>query len=343
MATNGLILAAGVTVATMIVVGVAFLVARLTLHSERSRAVLRRTHRPAQLLGAALALQVSLPPAIDERWRGPVAQAATVVLVAATAWLIGVLVVAIESIVVLRYRVDVQDNLAARRLRTQISVVRRVSIAVITVLAVGAVLMTFPAARAAGASVLASAGLVGVVAALAAQSTLGNLFAGLQLAFGDALRLDDVVVGEDEWGRVEDLTLSYVVVRIWDERRLILPTSYFTSKPFENWTRRGSSVLGTVEVDVDWTLPIEDVRAEGRRIVEDSPLWDARTYALQVTNAIGGAIRIRILVSAADSATLWELRCLVRERVVSWLRKNHPYALPKTRAALDDGSPVHVQ
>ena len=166
---------------------------------------------------------------------------------------------------------------------------------------------------------LASAGLISVVAALAAQSTLGNLFAGLQLAFSDAVRIDDVVVVEGEWGRIEELTLTYVAVQIWDDRRLILPTSYFTTKPFQNWTRTGSAVLGTAEIDVDWSAPVEPLRAELRPVCECTELWDGRVCVLQVTEAIGGMVRLRALVSAHDAGALWDLRCLVRERLVGWV------------------------
>jgi hypothetical protein len=161
---------------------------------------------------------------------------------------------------------------------------------------------------------------------------LGNLFAGLQLAFSDAIRLDDVVVVEGEWGRIEELTLSYVVVAIWDERRLVLPTSYFTTKPFQNWTRTRSQVLGTAELDVDWSAPIEAMRDELRRVCESSELWDGRVCVLQVTGAVGGTITVRALVSAHDAGTLWDLRCLVRERLVTWVWQRRRRALPTVRA-----------
>ena len=212
---------------------------------------------------------------------------------------------------------------------------RRVTVVAIVVLAAGVMLMTFPPVRALGASLLASAGIISVVAAVAAQSTLGNLIAGLQLAFSDAVRVDDVVVVENEWGRIEELTLTYVAVQIWDDRRLILPTSYFTTKPFQNWTRTGSAVLGTAELDADWSVPVEDMRAEMRRVCEGSELWDGRVCVLQVTEAIGGMIRLRALVSAHDAGTLWDLRCLVRERLVTWVWENRPGALPRLRADTD--------
>jgi len=204
-------------------------------------------------------------------------------------------------------------------------------------LTVGVMLMTFPGVRALGASLLASAGLISVIAAVAAQSTLGNLIAGLQLAFSDAVRIDDVVVVEGEWGRIEELTLTYVAVQIWDDRRLILPTSYFTTKPFQNWTRTGSAVLGTAEIDVDWSAPVEPMRAELRAVCEGTELWDGRVCVLQVTEATGGMIRLRALVSAHDAGSLWDLRCLVRERLVAWVFEHRQDSLPRLRADVAQG------
>ncbi|MDG4765913.1 mechanosensitive ion channel family protein [Solwaraspora sp. WMMD406] len=301
----------------------------------------RRAYWPSAIIAALLAVRFAIPVATSNGWHEPVLHTIMLASVATGGWLVATLIGLAADTALRRYPIDVNDNLAARRVHTQITVIRRVSFAVVAVLTVGAMLVTFPAARAAGASVLASAGLVGVVAALAAQSTLGNLFAGLQLAFGDALRLDDVVVVEGEWGRIEEMTLGYVVVKIWDERRLILPSSYFTTTPFQNWTRTGASVLGTVEVDVDWTLPVESMRAELRRLVESEAaagLWDGRVCVLQVTDATGGNVRTRSLVSAGNSSALWDLRCLVREQLVSWVQEQHPQSRPRVRAEVGEPS-----
>ncbi|WFE28263.1 mechanosensitive ion channel [Solwaraspora sp. WMMD791] len=304
---------------------------RSTLLTDMSR----RAYWPTTIIAALLAARLSIPVATTNGWHGPVLHVIMLASIAAGGWLVATLLGLAADTALRRFRIDVNDNLAARRAHTQITVIRRVAFAVVGVVTVGAMLITFPGARAAGASVLASAGLVGVVAALAAQSTLGNMFAGLQLAFGDALRLDDVVVVEGEWGRIEEMTLGYVVVKIWDERRLILPSSYFTTTPFQNWTRTAASVLGTAEIDVDWSLPVEQMRAELRRIVESeaaAPLWDGRVCGLQVTEATGGTIRTRALVSAANSSALWDLRCLVREQLVAWVQEQHPQARPRVRA-----------
>ncbi|WP_329109209.1 mechanosensitive ion channel family protein [Micromonospora sp. NBC_01699] len=297
-------------------------------------------HRPFQLAGTVFAVQVAVRGSTDyarhSTWRTAVLHLLVLGVIAGAAWLVGAVLLAAEDTALARFRTDVPDNRQARRIKTQVVMLRRVTIAVIVVLAVGAALMTFPSVRGVGASVLASAGVIGVVAALAAQTVLGNVFAGIQLAFSDAVRLDDVVVVEGEWGRIEELTLSYVVVQIWDDRRLILPTSYFTSKPFQNWTRTRAAVLGTAEFDVDWSVPVQLMREELRRLVEGTELWDGRVCVLQVTEATGGLVRVRALVSAADAPSLWDLRCLVREHLVAWIRDQRPIALPRTRAEIGD-------
>ncbi|GAA3386198.1 mechanosensitive ion channel [Cryptosporangium minutisporangium] len=292
-----------------------------------------RLHRPVQCLAVVVAVQGTLhATTATGDWRGPLLHGVTISVIAASAWVVGALLLVLEDAALSRFRTDVENNKTARRVHTQIMVVRRVTVAVVVVVAIGAVLVTFPAARAAGASLLASAGIVGVVAALAAQSVLSNCFAGIQLAFSDELRLDDVVVVENEWGRVEDITLSYVVLHLWDDRRLTLPTSYFTTKPFQNWTRNESALLGAVEIDVDWAVPTEEMRRELRHICEGTDLWDGRACVFQVTDAIGGLVRVRALVTAKDAPTLFDLRCHVRERLVQWLRESYPQALPRSRA-----------
>jgi len=239
--------------------------------------------------------------------------------------------------VLTRYRVDVADNRRARRLRTQVILARRIGVALIAVVALGSMMLTFPAIQALGAGLLASAGVISIVAGLAAQTSLVNVFAGIQLAFTDAIRVDDVVVVQKEWGRIEEITLTYVVVHIWDDRRLVLPTSYFTTKPFQNWTRTGSAVLGTAEIDVDWSAPVEPMRAELRAVCEGTDLWDGRVCVLQVTEAVGGMIRLRALVSAHDAGSLWDLRCLVRERLVAWVFEHRRDSLPRMRADVAPG------
>ena len=327
--------------ALVVVEAIHLVVVRLGKRSVLWADLARTAHAPFRALVVVFAVRLAVTHGVDDfNGRATVRHLLLLAIIAASAWLIGALLLVLEDFALTRWRTDVPDNLRARRLKTQVVMLRRVTIAGIVVLAIGVMLMTFPGVRALGASVLASAGVISVVAALAAQSTLGNVFAGIQLAFSDAVRVDDVVVVEGEWGRIEELTLTYVAVQIWDDRRLILPTSYFTTKPFQNWTRTSSAVLGTAEVDVDWSAPVEDLRTELRRVVGLSELWDGRVCVLQVTDATGGMIRLRALVSAVDAGTLWDLRCLVRERLVSWVWENGQGALPRLRADTDPVRPA---
>jgi small-conductance mechanosensitive channel len=329
--------------ALVVVEAIHLIVQRLGRRSPLWADLAHTAHNPFRALVVVFAIRLTLSVGVDDfSGRDTVRHVLLLVVIAASAWLVAALLLVLEDFALTKYRVDVPDNLRARRLKTQVVMLRRVTVAAVVVIAAGVMLMTFPGVRALGASVLASAGLISVVAALAAQSTLGNLFAGLQLAFSDAVRVDDVVVVEGEWGRIEELTLTYVAVQIWDDRRLILPTSYFTTKPFQNWTRTGSAVLGTAEVDLDWSAPIEELRTELRRVVGLSELWDGRVCVLQVTDATGGTIRLRALVSAADAGALWDLRCLVRERLVSWVWEHRKGALPRLRADTDPPRPQAV-
>jgi hypothetical protein len=289
-------------------------------------------YRPFQIFAVLFAIRSAVQLSRqDFDVKHGVLHAMGIALIIVGAWLVATILLALEDVALARFRIDVPDNRAARRIRTQVVMLRRVTVAAIVVVTVGVLLMTFPQVRTIGASLLASAGVIGIVAALAAQSVLGNVIAGLQLAFSDAIRLDDVIVVEGEWARVEELTLSHVVLQIWDDRRLILPTSYFTTKPFQNWTRTRSEVLGSVEFDVDLSARVPPIRDELRRLLETSELWDGRVCVLQVTDAVQGQIRLRALVSASDAPSLWDLRCLVREHLVAWVRDEQPAAFARTR------------
>ncbi|WP_127503113.1 mechanosensitive ion channel family protein [Actinoplanes solisilvae] len=327
-----LVVAASAGLALVLVGILHRLTQRLGRKSELAADLARTAHKPFLATVTLFAIQQAIRAGAGEfPARAGVLHALVICFIAAFAWLVGAFVLVLEDAALSHWRTDIPDNLRRRRLKTQVVMVRRLTVAAIVVLALGVVLMTFPGIRALGASVLASAGIVSVVAALAAQSTLGNVFAGLQLAFSDAVRVDDVVVVEGEWGRIEELTLTYVAVQIWDDRRLLLPTSYFTTKPFQNWTRSSSAVLGTAELDVDWATEIEPLRAELKAVCEGSELWDGRVCVLQV----GGTVRLRALVSASDAPSLWDLRCLVRERLVTYIWAHQRDSLPRYRADLD--------
>ena len=296
----------------------------------------RRARRPLRIVLVVvlvwLALRIVTPGGADRPGWMPAGEHVLLILtILSGAWLLGALLFVIEDAMLTRYRLDSADNRHARRVRTQVMVLRRVTVVVLVLCALAGALLTFPAARVAGAGLLASAGLISVVAGLAAQTSLANIFAGLQLAFTDAIRVDDVVVVDGQWGRIEEITLTYVVVHIWDDRRLILPSTWFATTPFENWTRRAADLLGTVELDLDWSVPVSPMRAELTRLLQESELWDHRVGVLQVTEATGGWVRVRALASAADAPTLFDLRCAVREGLVAWLQREHPGALPRTR------------
>lgn len=302
----------------------------------------RRARRPLRLVLVTVAVWVALRIVSDAStpWRPALDHVGLILLIVSVAWLVGALAFVVEDAAVARYRTDVPDNRHARRVRTQVSVLRRVTVAVLALCAVAGVLLTFDGARTYGATLLASAGVASIVLGLAAQSTLANVFAGIQLAFTDAIRVDDVVVVEGEWGRIEEITMTYVVVHVWDDRRLILPSTWFTQTPFQNWTRRAADLLGTVELDLDWAVPVDRMRAELSRLLQDSELWDHRVGVLQVTEATGGHVRVRALASAADAPTLFDLRCHVREGLVAWLQREHPEALPRTRWSPLEERPV---
>ncbi len=285
------------------------------------------------VFGSTIAVQRTSGAGDD--WRGWVDHALLIVLIAALTWLAASLVNVAERRAIARYGggdVEISDaDRQWRRIRTQVTVLRRLAIAVVVILGAAAILMTFPRFSDIGTTVFASAGVLSVVAGLAAQTSLGAVFAGMQIAFSGAIRVGDVVQLENGqwWGRIEEITLSYVVVRLWDERRLVLPCTYFTTEPFENWTRSATELMGTVEFDVAFSVPFDEMRAELDRLLEESELWDGRRGVLQVTDAVGGVVRVRIVVSAPNAGALFDLRCAVREGMVNWVQ--HRRVLPLQR------------
>jgi small-conductance mechanosensitive channel len=258
-----------------------------------------------------------------------------ILLIALVIWLLTGAVCALSDIILLRSDVDAKDNLRARRAYTQVNMLRRIVIVAIITIGFATILMTFDRVRQLGTAILASAGIAGIVLGLAAQKTLGNLIAGLQIAFTQPIRIDDVVIVEGEWGRIEEITLTYVVVKIWDLRRLVVPITYFIEHAFQNWTRVSADLLGTVLLYTDYTVPVEAVRAELRRILDGTELWDRKTGLLQVTSASDRTLELRVLVSAPDAGTSWDLRCLIREKLIEFIQKDHPHALPRVRADLE--------
>jgi len=245
---------------------------------------------------------------------------------------------AIEDILSIRYRIDMEDNLQARKIRTQVALLEKVLIVTILIVGLAGILMTFESIRHLGTSLLASAGVIGIILGFAAQKTISTLFAGIQIAITQPIRIDDVVIVENEWGWIEEITLTYVVVKIWDLRRLVVPINYFIEKPFQNWTRVSADLLGSVFLHVDYQLPVEEVRQELKRVLEDHPLWDGKCCVLQVTDSKEHVMELRALMSAPTSPKAWDLRCDVREKLITFIQKNYPDSLPRLRAEISNES-----
>jgi len=242
-----------------------------------------------------------------------------------------------------RFDTTVADNLRARRVHTQMQFFRRMLIAIVVLLDAGALLWSLhdPRLWKFGTGLLASAGLASLVLATAARSAASNLIAGIQIALAEPIRIDDVVVIQGDWGRIEEITSTYVIVKIWDERRLVVPLSYFIEQPFENWTRRRGDLLGTAFLYVDYSVPVEPLRAELLRIVQESNLWDKRVCGLQVTNLTDRVMELRCLVSSAGSSQSFDLRCLVREKMIAFIAENYPHALPSLRVETRETGDKH--
>ena len=262
----------------------------------------------------------------------PLRDVTAIALIAALTWLSVRSAAAIGEAIIRAHPLDAADNLQARRIHTQARVLARSVMIVIVIVGMGGALMTFPNVRQFGASLLASAGVAGLVAGIAARPVLGNLIAGLQIALSQPIRLDDVVVIQGEWGRIEEITGTYVSVRLWDQRRLIVPLQWFIENPFTNWTRSSSQIIGTVFLFVDYRMPLAPLREELARIVESSPEWDRRVQVLQVTDGTERAMQLRALVSSPDSGLNWDLRCRVREGLLDFIQRHYPQYLPRARA-----------
>ncbi len=280
------------------------------------------------LLGFFIALPaVSLPPNI----LSPIRHAVGLGLIATIAWLVILVSEVASEIISARYSMDSADNLLARKVQTQFQLLHRIVVVVVMLVALALMLMTFPEIRAIGTSLLASAGIVGLVVGMAMRPTLASLVAGIQIALTQPIRIEDSVVVEGEWGWIEEIGTTYVVVRIWDLRRLVLPLSYFIEHPFQNWTRTSAELLGTVSLWVDYTVPVEELRQELSRIVKSTDKWKGNVCDLQVIDANDHAVQVRALMDARDAGKAWELRCYVREKLIYFLQRRYPESLPKFR------------
>jgi len=297
--------------------------------------IIKHMRRPVQYLLPVLLvyplLGIATLPIDQEETISGILKVLTVMLLA---WLATCAVGVVEEGVLRHFDASVKDNLTARRVHTQIKLFRQVVLLIIMIITASVILMMFDQLRVIGVSLLASAGIAGMILGFSAQKVLGNLLAGIQIAITQPIRLGDVLIVENEWGWVEEITLTYVVVKIWDLRRLVIPISHFLEKPFQNWTRTSADILGTVFIYVDYTIPIDKLREELTRILQSTDLWDGKVNGLQVTNAKEHTLELRALMSAADSPKAWDLRCLVREKLVTFVQEHYPQCLPKFRTEL---------
>ncbi|MGI4743924.1 MAG: mechanosensitive ion channel family protein [Janthinobacterium lividum] len=309
--------------------------------SALAASVLRHLGRAAAFFVPVLLLAVLLP--LAPLAPGPLEVVRRVVGIASIstfAWGLMRTIDVLEDLVLAHYSLNQANNLPVRKLLTQLQFVKKIGVSLVFFVALALVLMSFATVRRIGAGLLTSAGIASVIVGFAAQRSLSNLLAGFQLAFTQPIRIDDVLVVEGEWGRVEEITFTNVIIKLWDERRLVLPLDYFIEKPFQNWTRTSSQLLGTVFLYADYTIPVEAVRAELARIVAATPRWDERVCLLQVTDVKERTLELRALVSAADASTAFELRCEVREKLVAFVQQHYPECLPKTRTVVAvPGSP----
>ncbi|MDT8430438.1 MAG: mechanosensitive ion channel [Bacteroidales bacterium] len=258
-----------------------------------------------------------------------------VVIIFAATWLIISTIKLGKELLLRPHNIDEKDNLRARKVTTQFRIIERILITIIIIISLSIALMTFESIRQIGVSLFASAGVAGIILGFSAQKLLANVLAGIQIALAQPIRLDDVVIVEGEWGWIDEINLTYVIVRIWDKRRLVVPTTYFIEKPFQNWTRESADILGTVFIYTDYTVPFDKLRAELTRILEADSNWDGKVNVLQVTNATEKTVEVRALMSAIDSPTAWDLRVSVREKLISFLQEHYPESLPRTRLVIE--------
>jgi len=324
----------GAAVAAWLLYAAIVVVMRRALGERRPflRSVLGAIKGPMRLALLLVALAAALPTApLGPDTIGLLARLLGLATICLLGWIASTVLHIAADLYLLRFRLDVADNLLARKHFTQVRVLVRVLDVVTFLLTAGFALMTFDAVRQFGVTLFASAGVAGIVAGLAARPVLTNFLAGVQLAVAQPIRIDDAVIVENESGNVEEITFSYVVVRLWDLRRMIVPLSYFIEKPFQNWTRIGGELIGSVFLYVDHTAPVDAIRKKLTEIAEQSKLWNGKVVSLQVSDCKETTIELRALVSANNASAVWDLRCDVREKLIDFLQCEHPYALPRRR------------
>lgn len=258
-------------------------------------------------------------------------------------WFLIVLIRTLKTTYLKKFDISEEDNLASRKVYTQINLFEKILIFIIILFAIGIVLLSFDSIRKIGIGLFASAGLAGIIIGLSAQKVVGSLLAGIQIAITQPFRIDDAVLVENEWGWIEEINLTYVVVRIWDKRRLVLPSTYFLEKPFQNWTRTSAEIVGSVFIYADYTISFQAMRDELSRLLNESELWNKNVKVLQVTDSKESTVEIRILVSAKNSPTAWDLRVYIREKMIEFIQNNYPESLPRTRVALEKDKSTNTQ
>ena len=317
----------------------AAVVGRLTRASPVASAVASCCWRPSRVVMPLLALQSVWQAAPDHLpFIGQIRHGNALLLIAAFTWLGLSALRGIAQGIAVKNPLNIADNLNARRIQTQARLLVRTTSFIVAVAGLAMMLMTFPGARQIGASLLASAGVVGIVAGIAARPVFSNLIAGLQLALAQPLRLDDVLIVQGEWGVVEEITGTYIVLKIWDERRLIIPLQWFIENPFQNWTRSSAQITGTVLVSVDYRMPLEPLREAARRACAAAPEWDKRLCLLQLVEAGERSMQIRVLVTSANASLNWDLRCKVREALIDFMQREYPQHLPVIRAEVAEAA-----
>jgi small-conductance mechanosensitive channel len=334
-----LLLAGGAVLPGLLLYGILTLLARRASYRKEGfslfRSLLVHLGTPLSFLLPVFLFNLLLPVFRASRAvRGSIGHAGEIALITGFAWLLIQLLRVMQEAVHAKLNIRRADNLRERRILTQLIYIRRVANSVIILVAIGAVLLTFSTMRKIGTGLLTGVGIGGIIIGFAAQRSLGNLLAGFQIAFTQPIRIDDEVVVENEFGTIEEITLTYVVVRIWDERRLILPITYFIEKPFQNWTRTKSEKMGTVFIYTDYSLPITEIREEFNRLVKNHPLWDKRVASMVVTDTTERVMQLRALVSAQNSGSLYDLRCHIREFLLQYIHQHYPMSLPQTRTSL---------
>ena len=332
-----------ITLATLLQVLISYVITKFSrkYDSKVLPTLTKRFRVPVLLLSIIFGMSLATPLVrFTANTQAFIARILSIVGIVAVTWLLVNFVDIIRAVILLRYDIKASDNFKARKVYTELKVITRIINSFIMILAFAAILMTFDRIREVGYSVLASAGVGAAIIGFAAQKSLATMLAGLQVAMTQPIRIDDVVIVENEWGIVEEITLNYVVMRIWDKRRLIIPITYFLEKPFQNWSRQTTDLVGVIFLYTDYYVPTDELRKELTRILENNPKWDRQANALQVTDAKSDTLELRILVSASNASKVWDLRCEVREQLIDYIRQNYPDSLPRTRMSVIDNKRV---